>query len=144
MTLFFKRLPVILQKMSDFSRDDLFYYYYFFFGEHLRTKKDGKFADHNSEKLCTWSFAVVSSNPLLGLKRVCSRKVGPWPRSSGYRWVISGYTPESNHVFALLISMPPEFSLMPRYKSINFYQISRKLSYFCQKIKNFRGWGLCP
>ena len=35
---------------------------------------------------------------------------------------ISGYAPESNHVFALLIFMPPECSLKPDFKSINFYQ----------------------
>ena len=35
---------------------------------------------------------------------------------------ISGYVPESNHVFVLLIFMPPEFSLMPHFKRINFYQ----------------------
>ena len=33
----------------------------------------------------------------------------------------------------LLISMPPEFSLMPRFKSIIFIKISPKLGYFCKK-----------
>ena len=45
---------------------------------------------------------------------------------------ISGYASESNHVFALLIFMPPEFSLMPRLKSFNI-KISLKLGYFCKK-----------
>ena len=40
---------------------------------------------------------------------------------------ISGYTLESNHVFALLIFMPPEFSLMPHFKRINFYQNNLKI-----------------
>ena len=46
---------------------------------------------------------------------------------------ISGYAPESNHVFALLIFMPPEFPLMPDLKSINFYQNKTKIKLFLQK-----------
>ena len=38
---------------------------------------------------------------------------------------ISGYAPEPNHGFALLIFVPPEFFLMPRFISINFYQIAK-------------------
>ena len=38
----------------------------FFFGEHLR--------------LYPWSLAFASSNPVLGLERVCPRKGCPWPR----------------------------------------------------------------
>ena len=40
-------------------------------------KTYGKFTDHNLEKLCPRSLA--STIPILGLKRVCLRKVGPWP-----------------------------------------------------------------
>ena len=50
---------------------------------------------------------------------------------------ISGYAPESNHVFALLIFMPPEFSLKPDFKSINFYQNKAKIKLFLQKINKF-------
>ena len=46
---------------------------------------------------------------------------------------ISGYALESNHVFALLIFMPPEFSLKPDFKSINFYQDMAKIKLFLQK-----------
>ena len=49
------------------------------------------------------------------------------------RLQISGYAPESNHVFALLISMPPEFSLMPCVKTINFYQNKLKIVIFAKK-----------
>ena len=40
-------------------------------------KNNGKFADHNLEKLCPWYLA--STIPVLGVERVCPRKVGPWP-----------------------------------------------------------------
>ena len=40
---------------------------------------------------------------------------------------------ECNHAFALLISMPPEFSLMPRLKSINFYQNKPNIVIFAKK-----------
>ena len=50
---------------------------------------------------------------------------------------ISGYVSEFNHVFALLISMPPEFSLMPRFKSINFYQNKPKIKLVLKKNKIF-------
>ena len=46
---------------------------------------------------------------------------------------ISGYAPQSNHVFALLIFMPPEFCLMPDFKSINFYPNKAKIKLFLQK-----------
>ena len=46
--------------------------------------------------------------------------------------------PESNHVFALLISMPTEFSLMHLWKALIFIKISLKLRYL-KKIKFF-GW----
>ena len=39
-----------------------------------------KFADHNLEKLCPRFLALASTIPVLGLERVCPRKVGPWPR----------------------------------------------------------------
>ena len=54
----------------------------------------------------------------------------------------SGYAPESNHVLALLIFLPPKFSLKPDFKSINFYQNKGKLSYFCKKKIFFERWGL--
>ena len=43
-------------------------------------KAYGKFDEHNLEKLCSWSLALASTIPVLGFKRVCLRKVGPWPR----------------------------------------------------------------
>ena len=42
-------------------------------------KNNGKFTHHNSEKLRPRSLAVASTIPVLGLERVCPRKVGPWP-----------------------------------------------------------------
>ena len=57
---------------------------------------------------------------------------------------IFGYAPESNHVFALLISLPPEFSPMPRFKSINFYQNKSKIKLYLQKNKIFRVLGAPP
>ena len=57
---------------------------------------------------------------------------------------IAGYAAESNHVFALLISMPPEFSLTSRLKSINLYQNKPKSKLFVKKIKFFECWGLSP
>ena len=50
---------------------------------------------------------------------------------------ISGNAPERNHVSALLIFMPPEFSLKPDFKSINFYQNKAKLKLFLQKKNKF-------
>ena len=60
----------------------------------------------------------------------------PDPRKSPLPLQISGYAPECNHVFALLIFMPPKFSQMPDFKSINFYQNKAKIKLFLQK-KNF-------
>ena len=60
----------------------------------------------------------------------------PDPRKSPPKY-ISGYALEPNHVFALLIFMPPEFSLKPDFKSINFYQNKAKIKLFLQKKKNF-------
>ena len=54
---------------------------------------------------------------------------------------ISGYAPEFNHVFALLIFMPPEFSLKPDFKSINFYQNKAKIKLFLQKKPFFLSAG---
>ena len=48
----------------------------------------------------------------------------------------------SYHVFALLISMLLEFSLMPRFKSVNFYQNNLKIKLFLQKNKIFWVLGL--
>ena len=53
---------------------------------------------------------------------------------------ISGYVPESNHAFALLIFTPREFSLMPDFKSINFYQNKAKII-FAKKHKFFLSAG---
>ena len=55
------------------------------------------------------------------------------PRKSPPSLQISGYAPEFNHVFALLIFMPPEFFLKPDFKSINFYQNKAKIKLFCKK-----------
>ena len=57
----------------------------------------------------------------------CSRRLGAFPQDPRNSPLtpplqISDYAAESNHFFALLISMPPEFSLMPLIKSINSYQ----------------------
>ena len=38
----------------------------------------GKFTDHNLEKLCPRSLALASTIPVLGIERVCPRKVGSW------------------------------------------------------------------
>ena len=68
---------------------------------------------------------------------------------------ISSCAPETNHVFALLISMQQEFSLMRGFKSFNFYQNKLKIKLFFQKNKIFRvleapppmashGWGEAP
>ena len=65
------------------------------------------------------------------------------PRNSPRPLQISGYAPASNHVFALFVSMPPEFSLMPRFKSINFYQNKPKIKLVLQK-KVFFGCGGVP
>ena len=56
-----------------------------------------------------------------------------------------GHASKSNHVFALLISMSPEFSLMPHFRNINFYQSKSNIKPIYQKInKNFKCWGLPP
>ena len=46
---------------------------------------------------------------------------------------ISGYALESNHAFAPPIFMPPEFSLVPRFKSIHFFQNKLKIKLILQK-----------
>ena len=61
----------------------------------------------------------------------------PDPRKSPPPLQISGYALESNHVFAQLIFMPPEFSLKPDFKSINFYQNKAKIKLFLQKNNFF-------
>ena len=48
----------------------------------LRTfvlKNYEKFTHHNLEKLCPRSLALASTIPVLGLERVCPRKVRLWP-----------------------------------------------------------------
>ena len=57
------------------------------------------------------------------------------PKQSPIQLQISGYVPKSNYAFAQLISMPQEFSPMPRFKSLSFITISLitiklKLNYF--------------
>ena len=42
-------------------------------------KNNEKFADHDLQKICFWSLDSASTIPVLGLKRVCAWKVGPWP-----------------------------------------------------------------
>ena len=83
----------------------------------------------------------------------------PWlrlcPRPSYLRWLgtftlnfrktplphqIFGYAPECNHAFVPLISTPPEFSLMPRFKSINIDQNKPMIKLFLQKL-NFSSPG---
>ena len=46
----------------------------------IRAKSNGKFVHHNLENLCSRSLALTI--PVLGLERVCPRKVYPlpWPR----------------------------------------------------------------
>ena len=63
------------------------------------------------------------------------------PRKSPPPLLISGYAPEFNHVLALLIFMPPEFSLKADFKSINFYQNKAKIKLFLQKKIFFERWG---
>ena len=46
---------------------------------------------------------------------------------------IAGYAAESNHAFALLISMPPEFSLMKRLNCINSYRNKSTSKLFLKK-----------
>ena len=55
------------------------------------------------------------------------------PEKASSALQIFGYAPESNHVFALLIFMPPEFFLKSDFKSINFYQNKAKIKLFLQK-----------
>ena len=61
----------------------------------------------------------------------------PDPRKSPPPLQISGYAPEFNDVFALLIFMSPEFSLKPDFKSINFYQNKAKIKLLLQKKNTF-------
>ena len=44
------------------------------------SQNNEKLADHNLKDLCRWSLALATTIPVLGPERVCSRKVGPWPR----------------------------------------------------------------
>ena len=68
----------------------------------------------------------------------------PDSRNSHPPLQVSGYAAESNHVFALLISMPPKSSLMPCLKSINSYQNKPNIKLFLQKkIKFLESWRLC-
>ena len=43
-------------------------------------KNYGKFTDHSLEKMCPGPWPVASTIPILGLERICSRKVDPWPQ----------------------------------------------------------------
>ena len=47
-------------------------------------KNNRKFANHHLEKLCSWSFALASTIPVLGLERAGPRKVGPWSWSRNF------------------------------------------------------------
>ena len=42
--------------------------------------------DDSLEKLFSLSLALASSMPVIGLERVCPRKVGPWPRI--FFWIL--------------------------------------------------------
>ena len=42
-------------------------------------REDPFFWGGNTCAVCPWSLAFASSIPVLGLERVCLRKVGPWP-----------------------------------------------------------------
>ena len=50
-------------------------------------KNYGKFADHSLKKLRRRSLALASTIPVLGLERICLRKVGPWP------WIFLSHWP---------------------------------------------------
>ena len=47
-------------------------------------KNNGKFPNHDLEKLCPWSLALASTIPVFGFERVCPQKVGPWPWPRGF------------------------------------------------------------
>ena len=83
------------------------------------------------------SIKFYQSRPNIKLVFVKNRqnfRAPPDPRKSPPSPLqISGYAPEFNHVFALLIFMPPEFSLKLGFKSINFYQNTAKIKLFLQK-----------
>ena len=51
----------------------------------------------------------------------------PDPRNSLQTWQIPGYTRLILIMFSL-ISMSPEFSVIPRFKSVNFYQKKPKIT----------------
>ena len=52
--------------------------FFLIFGERLKFRRTFFFLESTCA-LCPWSLA--STIPVLGLERVCSRKVGPWPRN---------------------------------------------------------------
>ena len=56
---------------------------------------------------------------------------------------ISGKAPDSNHVFVNFYASRV-FSLMPRFKSINFYENKAKIKLFLQINKIFQMLGLRP
>ena len=45
----------------------------------FRALNNGKFDNHNLEKLCPRSLALASTIPVYGLERVRRWKVAPWP-----------------------------------------------------------------
>ena len=106
----------------------------------------GKFLCYISNALIFIKTGLKLSNFSKKKKIQHFRGLGAPPQSpqTAPQFQYSGYTPESNHVFALLISMPPEFSVMPRLKSINFYQNKPKIKLFLQKNKLFRVLGAVP
>ena len=77
-------------------------------------KNYGKFTDHNLEKLCPRSLVLASTIPVLGLERVCSQKVGSWPRfffESLTSNVVFTTSPLSKTLFCWVVLFPTENTL---------------------------------
>ena len=86
------------------------------------------------------SIKFYQNRPKIKLFLQKNTKVFPQiPETGSFQLQISGFVPQSNHVFALLISMPPEFSLMPLFTSINFHQNKQKISFANYKIFSSAG-----
>ena len=77
-------------------------------------KNNGKFAEHNLEKLCPWFLAP--SVLVLGLKRVCHRKVGPWS------WIFFEFL-ASKVVCSTIPLLIFYFIVLRRVPEIIYYQI---------------------
>ena len=78
--------------------EDLF----FFFGEHLRW--------------CTWSLAVASSIPVLGLERICPRKGCPWP----WPWPRIFFVSLALALASSLVSSTPPLIITNRFFFCNY------------------------